>query len=92
MFRSTSSYNTHTYTGGSVGKCQGAGLMKLETHCNVVERGGSMTARGLIGILPGKPLYGNILNMTAEPMKLRKFMLVEHVSNAPTYIIHARDD
>lgn len=37
--------------------CQGAGLIKIETPCSIMERGCFMTARALKEIIPGKLYY-----------------------------------
>lgn len=51
-----------------------------------------MTASGLTDILPGKPFYVFIANMTARPDNLPKFMKVAITSNASTCNVYVRDD
>lgn len=45
--------------------CQGASLMTIEIHGNVVERLCYMTARDVMDRQPGSPFNVYILNMTA---------------------------
>lgn len=47
---------THT-PGAVLVSCQSTGLMKIEIHCNVVERQCSITVLGLMDILSGKLFY-----------------------------------
>lgn len=42
--------------------------MTVETNINVDERRCYMVVRGLMAVLPGKPLYHYVLNMTAKPV------------------------
>lgn len=42
-------------------------------------------------ILPGKPFYVYVVNMTAKPVDLPKLMIVACALNSPTCIIHVRD-
>lgn len=50
-----------------------------------------MTVRGVMDVLPGKPIYIHILNMRAKPENLPKFVIVTCASNAPTFMIHLKD-
>lgn len=72
--------------------CQGTVLMTTDTFDNVIECQCSMTARGLMYILPVKLFYIYILNMIARPIKWPKFMIVGHASSVPACCIHARDN
>lgn len=46
-------------------KGYGAGIMKIETDCNVVELRCSLTTPSVMDILPGKPFYKYNENFTA---------------------------
>lgn len=54
--------------------------MKIEAHHNIVEHRWSMTAQGLMDILPGNQIYFYIANLTAREPSLPKVMIVAHVS------------
>lgn len=71
---------------------QGAGIMTSNTHGNVVERRCSTTARGQMRILPGKPIYVHINNLTAKQIILPRFMIGADASSALTCMKHAKDD
>lgn len=70
-------------------RCEGSGLMKTETHCNIMERRCSIAAKILIEILSEMPPYVYIANLTAKPMKLPKFMIFSILLEAPTSVVHA---
>lgn len=59
--------------------------MTLNTHDNVRC---SVTARCVVKIIPGNPLYVYIANLNAKLFILPSFMVVVSVSNAPTGIVH----
>lgn len=61
---------------------QGAGLMTVETHGNVVGPRCSMTAQCVMDILPGMLLYLYVLNIRGKPASLCKVMIVGYASNA----------
>lgn len=67
-------------------------LMTIEIHCNVVARGCSVTLRGIMNNLPGKPFYVCIANLTAKPANIPKVMIVSSAWNAPIFITYTRDD
>lgn len=71
---------------------QGAGLKKIETNCNIIERRCSMIMGGIVDILPGKLSYFYMVSLTTKPVNLFKFITVTSVPNAPAWVIHARDD
>lgn len=73
-------------------KCYGAGLTTIETHYNVVKHRCSMPGRGQMDVLPERPFYVYIENLTAKPIELLKLMKVACALSDPTCIIHARDD
>lgn len=50
-----------------VSRCR-VGFMTIEIHRNVVGRRCSITARGLMDILPGRPFFVHIANLTAKPL------------------------
>lgn len=72
--------------------CHGAGLMIIDTHGSVFERRCFMTAQVLMGILPVKPFYVYIENLTARPGNLPNLMIVSYAFSAPTLTVHAKDD
>lgn len=72
-------------------RCQGAGIMKFETHCSIVERRCFMTTRCLMNTLPGKLLHVHIANLTEKPVDLPRFLRVASTSNAFTCIVHTCD-
>lgn len=57
--------------------------MKIETNQNVAEGGSSLTAPGLMVVLPGKPLYVYVANQKAKQVSLPIFMIVAPTCNAP---------
>lgn len=71
---------------------RGPGPMTIKTHCKVAERQCYTTVQGPMNILPGKSFHVHIANVTATPVSLPTFMIVDSVSNASTCIIHAGDD
>lgn len=71
---------------------ESAGLMTIETHCNIVEHRCFMTVRGFMDIVPGKPFYVFILNTTANPVNLPNCMTVAYASSSPACMTHPRDD
>lgn len=73
-------------------RCQEAGIIQIETHCNIIGLRCFMTERGLMHILPGKPFYLYITNLKAKQTNLPNDLIVPSASNAPTCIIHAQDD
>lgn len=72
--------------------CDGAGVMTVEARGHVVECQCSITTRDMMDILHGKPIFVYIANMTANPVRLQKFMIVLYAPNAPICIKHAKDD
>lgn len=72
--------------------CQDAGLITIETHCNILERRCPMNTCGLVGILPGKPFYANVSTLTAKSVNVANFMIVVIVSSTCTCMVHACDD
>lgn len=69
-----------------------AGFMTIETHRYVVEQGCSFTGQRLNYILPGKPFYVYITNLTIRVVNLLKSLIVSSVSNALSCIVQAFDD
>lgn len=69
-----------------------AGLMKTETHCNIVKCHCSMTARNLMHIPHGKPFYVYGANLMAKPTNLPKVMIDCYASRAPARIPNAMND
>lgn len=51
--------------------------MMIETDCKILKHLYSKSARDLIEILPGKPSHVCIANVSTEPVRLPKFLLVE---------------
>lgn len=66
--------------------------MAIETQRNLVEWKYFMIARGLMYILLRKPFYVYIVKLTDTPVNLPKFMIFTFALNAPTGIIHSRED
>lgn len=66
--------------------------MTSESSRNIVERQCSMTTPGLIDILPGKPYYVYIADVTAKSDILPKFEIFTFASNTKACIIHVSDD
>lgn len=64
--------------------------MTTETGGNVIEHRCSMTARVLMGIIPGKPFYIYVVLMTAKPANLPKIMIATYALRAPACIFHTR--
>lgn len=62
--------------------------MRVENYHNVLEHRCSMTWKDLMNILTGKLFYAFITNMTAKPVNLPKFMIVQSAPNDPTSTIH----
>lgn len=71
---------------------QGARLMVIETHGNVVKRWCFITAKGLMDIFAGKLSHVYIINMTEMAVNFPKYMIVVYAFSAPAYIIHVADD
>lgn len=75
-----------------LGSGRGAELLTTETHHIVFEHRYSMTAQGLIDILPGMPFYLFVANLTANRVNVPKFMIVALAFNAFSCIIQAHND
>lgn len=69
---------------GRIGSGQGAWIMMIEAHVNVIEHQCVMMAKRLMHILPEKPFYVYIQNWKAKPVNLPKLMKVPYESNAST--------
>lgn len=72
-------------------RCQGAGIMTIETHGHVVEHWYSMNARGLMDSLRGMPFFIYIANIKDKQVNLPKVRMVPYASSAPACITHAND-
>lgn len=70
--------NTCIWQAAVLVSCTTAGLMKIVTRGNVVDRWCSMAALGLTDNFPGKLFYVFIANMTIKPAKLSKLMTLMH--------------
>lgn len=46
----------------------------------------------LIEILPGMPFYVHIVNMTAKPFNVQRFMIIAYKLGATTCMIPVRED
>lgn len=60
---------------------QGPGLIKIETHCNIVERRCSIAVRGLMDIFPTKSFHVYVAKLTANPGNVPN--LPHHASSTP---------
>lgn len=54
----------------------GVDLVRIDNHRNFVARRSSMTWRGLVKILHGKPFYVYTAHFTAKPVSLPTFMII----------------
>lgn len=63
-------------------RCQGEGLLLVETHFNIIERRCSIPARGIMDILPAVSFYTHIANMLAKAVSLPKHIIVALATNA----------
>lgn len=69
----------------------GAGLMKIETHRNILKPQCSQTARGPKIIQNGNPFHIYRALLLVKPTSSAKIYYSGSASSAPTCVIHAND-
>lgn len=70
---------------------QGAAFMTNVILQNIVDLPYSLTARGLMDAVPGKPLYSYVACLTSRPANLLKIMILAFWSNAPSFSTRAKN-
>lgn len=72
--------------------CRGDGLVKIETNGHFAECRCSVKDEVQWAFYRGKLFYVYIVNVTAKPVHVLKFMIVAYAPSVPTCIMHANED